>query len=153
MQPGVGVGDHIDQTTALGGQGFRDRLAGQRADGHQQVVSRLEADRDVDGGTRLLPGLGDDLLALHQLPRLQQQSVDGIGRIRHLGLRGATGIHAVLTIGRGIQGLGRVTQQTAGNTHLAHHALEHPVVTQVGIKTGDQVQLAIAADLASRRSQ
>ena len=105
MQPGVGIQHHVDQPAALQGQSVGDRFAGQLTDGHQQRVGGGQAQRNGHLGGGLVPHLLNHLFAFHQLPRLQQQGVNGVRRGFDLLLAGAAGVHPVMAVGGGVEHL------------------------------------------------
>ena len=143
VQPSVRIGNHVHQTTAFDFQRGRNRLASDFGYLHQEGIGPFQAHRDVQLGNVVLPSTLDELLGLLQLPRLQQDSVVGIGRVLDFVLGGAARIHAELTVSGGVQHFGRIAQQGMRHTHLVEHAMDHAEVAQIRFKTRHQIELAI----------
>ncbi len=145
VQPGVAVGHHVDQAAALLGERLGNRLAGDFADLHQELVGPLQSHRHVDLGHFMLPGVLDQFLGLFQLHRLEQEGGMRVRRVLHLIHRRAAGVHAELAVGWRVEHFRRVRQEAVVDVHFLHHPLNDAEVAQVGLEARHEVDLAVAA--------
>ena len=122
------VGHHVDQPAALRLQTGWDLLAGKLRNLHQELVGARQAHREIYLAGGMLPGGLDVLARLDQLPGLQHQRVDGVGRVLDFVQARTAGIHAVLAVGGGIEHLARIAEEAVVDFHFLHHAPNDAVV-------------------------
>jgi hypothetical protein len=92
VHPGVRVSHHVNQTATFQFQRSRDRFTGKFRDFHQEFISPFQPHRNIDGRSRLMPNGLDKLFGFFQLPGLQQQGINRIGRVFQFSLGRAAGI-------------------------------------------------------------
>ncbi len=139
----IGHGVHRPATLVL--DAFRHRLAGEFGDLLDKLVGLGNTERHRDGGMLagvvvLQPGKGlGGRIGTEAEGRLAVDGIRGIIQLR------AAGIGVVGAVAGGVEDIGDVAEDRHGDAELGEEPLVFTVVAGVGIKAGDQVDLAGAA--------
>ena len=143
VQMGLAVGHSVHQFAAFLFQLDGNRLAGQAADFHQELVGSGHAHGGIQNHD-FLAVLGDELGCLFAAVFLEHDGGLGMQAGNHFFLGGAAGVHAELAIGRCVPVAGRVAEDVDPDAEQVEYAADFlHVADDKAVKAGDEVDALI----------